>query len=260
MAWAEDRRERIGGAALAVAVQALVVWALLAGLAVRLPAPAEEALKLFAPVPERRIEPRPRPTPPPRRNRRPSGAAAPAGLKARATPLVAPSPLVVLPPPLPVVTAPLPGTGAADHAGNAAVPGPGPGAGGAGTGTGSGFGGDGDGGGYDETPPRWRKGRIRDSDFPREADEAAMSGTVDVRYSVEPSGRVGRCAVTRSSGHKVLDDTTCRLIVERFRFDPARDDRGAPVRSWIVESHEWNFERLPPEPAAAPRRRVRLFP
>jgi len=69
--------------------------------------------------------------------------------------------------------------------------------------------------------------------------EAGGGGTVGVRFTVEVDGRVGRCMVTHSSGNRILDDTTCRLITERYRFRPSLDPAGRPVRSQIVEDHSW---------------------
>ena len=45
-----------------------------------------------------------------------------------------------------------------------------------------------------------------------------------------------------------LDQRTCALIEERFRFAPSRDGDGRPVRSIIEESHTWEAEggRDPP--------------
>ena len=37
----------------------------------------------------------------------------------------------------------------------------------------------------------------------------------------------------------MLDDTTCRLITERYHFRPSLDPAGRPVRSQIVEDHSW---------------------
>ncbi|MDP8994994.1 MAG: energy transducer TonB, partial [Pseudomonadota bacterium] len=103
------------------------------------------------------------------------------------------------------------------------------------------------------------RGSLRDSDYPAGLGEAGIGGRVGVRYTVETSGRVTNCIVTRSSGSDLLDRHTCRLIEQRFRFDPSRDGAGWPIRSQIVESHEWIVEDLPPEPGERPRRRRRIF-
>lgn len=200
----------------------------------------DDPLKLIEllplPPPEKtpeRVEPRPA-------DSKPEGEAAPPNLRAEPTEIVAPRPPVPVPPPLP--TAPVAGTGHAPSAGSADIAGPGTGAGGAGDGRGSGGSGDGWGSGGEETPPIWRRGRIRDSDYPDALGESGTGGTVSVRYTVWTDGRVIDCEVTRSSGNRILDVTTCRLIRERFRFEPSRDARGRPVPAVIVEDHQWVVE------------------
>jgi periplasmic protein TonB len=152
--------------------------------------------------------------------------------------------------PSPVIATETPDLGAAASAGDSTVPGPGMGSGGRGRGRGGGEG-DGEGlgsGGGGLTPPRQIRGRIRDSDYPPEAGTAGVGGVVEVRYRVDVDGWARGCTIERTSGSAVLDATTCRLIEERFRFRPSRDDRGRPVPSWIVQKHEWVIEDLPPDP------------
>ncbi|MDB5696159.1 MAG: energy transducer TonB, partial [Sphingomonas bacterium] len=157
-----------------------------------------------------------------------------------------PKPIVVTPiPPPPVVVAPVAGPGADASAGAADVPGPGTGAGGEGNGFGAG--GDGDGDGAGDVPPRRVGGRIRDSDYPLDASESGISGRVGVRFVVDVNGRVPSCEVTRSSGSRLLDDTTCRLIVQRYRYRPATDARGRPFRSVIVQNESWIINEEPEE-------------
>ena len=60
-----------------------------------------------------------------------------------------------------------------------------------------------------------------------------------MRFVVAENGRVPSCQVTRSSGLKWLDDLTCRLIVQRYRFRPAHDAEGEPFESVIVENETW---------------------
>jgi protein TonB len=84
-----------------------------------------------------------------------------------------------------------------------------------------------------------------DSDYPRAAVRARASGIVFLRFVVAPSGRVSDCSVTRSSGNRALDETTCRLILQRFRYRPALDAEGRPVPATIRGEHVWD---LGPEP------------
>lgn len=241
--------DRLKAALVTAAIEAGLLYMLISGLAMRLPAAAGEELKRFVLTPP--VPPPPPTVPAPERRRAKEGAAAPPNLKSSATELVAPKPVIppLLPPP--IIVAPIAGIGAQPSAGNAPVPGPGPGAGGQGTGTGSGGRGDGAGGGWgEETPPRWLRGRLKDSDYPRALGDAGVSGTVSVRYTVAVTGRVGDCAVTRSSGSTTLDDLTCRLIRERFRFAPSRDEDGVAVPAIIVENHSWLIDEPPPAPPA----------
>lgn len=232
------RRDRVVVAATVACGEAALLWLLAHGWArerAEPPTSHTEAVELALPPP-------PRQSPPPRAHApRTAHAAAPPALKAEATSVAAPPPLVRLEIPPPLVAAPVPGEGAAAHPGAAAVPGPGTGAGGVGQGSGAGgAGGDGD---DDETPPRWRHGRLKDSDYPAGAAGRGAAGTVAVIFTVETDGHVDRCQVERSSGDPDLDATTCRLIEKRYRYDPARDADGRPIPSRVGESHSWAISR-----------------
>ena len=236
------RRARFWAGVLVTAIEVALGYALLSSWAAAPSIQASDTMTTIRPMP---VVPPPEivPARQPRTARKP-GAAAPPNLRAHATAIVAPPP--VLPPiPVPVVTAPRAGQGPDAFAGASTVAGPGTGAGG--TGNGSGSGGDGDGGG--DTPPRQIKGRLKNSDYPAAAGEAGVSGTVSVRYVVETDGRVSACEITRSSGSRILDETTCRLIRERFRFRPSLDAQGRPVAAAIVENHSWyvQHEDAPPD-------------
>ncbi len=239
-------RERIVSAMGVGLVHALLGYALITGLKFELPQRVAEELKLIdvTPPPE---PPKPKPRVEHKvRSERPQGEASPPNLRAEPTQIVLPPPKIPVPSPNRVPVAPIAGVGNAPSAGSADIPGPGYGAGGWGNGRGGGGYGDGDGdGGW--VPPRLRKGRIRDSDYPREAGEEGIGGTVGVRFVVEPDGRVSRCSIERSSGSPALDDRTCALIVQRFRYDPSRDPEGRPVRATIVQNHTWMIHDLPPE-------------
>ncbi|NIJ21635.1 protein TonB [Sphingomonas naasensis] len=248
---AERGRAALGAAALTAALG----YALVAGLALHGGASPGEALQLFDIGPEPPPLPRERLAPHRTPSERRAGKASPPNLRSEPIEIVAPVPVVPLPTPPPVVAAPIPGVGAAPTAGNADVPGPGTGAGGEGEGRGSGGEGDGSGDGGAETPPRWVRGELRDSDYPETAADAGVGGTVGVRYLVWTDGRVRECDITHSSGSPELDATTCRLIQQRFRFRPSRDARGRPVPAVIVENHSWVFQREPATTPARPRRR-----
>ncbi|GAA0295784.1 hypothetical protein GCM10009087_01920 [Sphingomonas oligophenolica] len=237
------RPSRSPGPAIgAVAVQLLIGYLLVTGLAIGLTAPVPDALKVFsigAPPPPPPVE---RVIPHKAKSHKPDGAASPANLKAKPTEVVAPP--VAIPVPPTVAAAPKPGPGAAPSAGASDVPGPGTGAGGQGNGTGSGDQGSGDGDG-DDTPPRLVHGRIRDSDYPPAVWESNVPQTLLTRLSIDATGRVSHCAIARSSGNAAYDAVTCRLVEQRFRFAPARDSHGRPVPSFAEGEHEWTG-RPPP--------------
>lgn len=169
---------------------------------------------------------------------RPSGKASAANKHAKAAAVVAPK--TELPPIVPPVSAaPHPGAGNDASAGAADRAGPGSGAGGRGDGTGAGGTGNGTGG---TSKAVWISGAIRNRDYPKEASRARIGGEVEVRFTIQPTGRVNGCRVTRSSGDASLDATTCRLIEERFQFRPATNAAGENVASQYGWRQSWWLE------------------
>jgi protein TonB len=262
----DRRRERIGSAAVVAALHALLAYAFLTGLGYAPLPDMPDELKIFTPAeepppPPEAIPPKPRPKEARKpRPKSPEGAASPANLKNSPTEVVAPPPPIPFPVPPPLPAAPIAGTGSAPAAGASTVPGPGTGAGGVGQGLGSGLSGDGTGGGGGggglAVHARQVAGRIDDDDYPPRAYQRRAMGVVHIRFVVAPNGRVSRCAVTRSSGHRDLDEITCRLILNRFRYRPARDASGRPVAETISGEQEWEMSPEPPvrevEPELSP--------
>ena len=68
--------------------------------------------------------------------------------------------------------------------------------------------------------------------YPLIAKKSGWEGTVLVRVTVEKNGRASKVDVSRSSGHKVLDDAALKAI-RRWTFRPARDGN-IPIRSVVV--------------------------
>lgn len=253
----QENRDRVKSAAGVAVFHALLLYALVVGLGVPVGEAVREEMKMFDVFAE--PPPPPAEPPPPEAVKRsetpkpkdPEGAAAPPNLRNTPTQIVAPEPEIRLPVPPPIPAAPVAGQGSAEAAGAAPVPGPGTGRGGTGTGLGSGLSGSGTGGGGGglgrPMPARWLSGRITDRDYPDAAYEAGVKGVVGLRFTVAPSGRVADCAVTRSSGSRLLDETTCRLIVRRFRYRPARDAGGRPIAATIRGEHSWEIGPAPPD-------------
>jgi TonB family protein len=81
-----------------------------------------------------------------------------------------------------------------------------------------------------------------DADYPASAVRNREQGAVAFRLKVGADGRPAGCSVTSSSGSTILDTTTCALLMERARFEPARDGRG---RATADEFHGRIIWRLP---------------
>ena len=161
--------------------------------------------------------------------------------RAEAAPRAAATPLGGSPGPQPSHAAPVPTPIVAVRS-SAAAAGGGTGSGPAvGSGSGGGTGGNGRDASNDSgTESEQIAGEIVPSDYPKGLGKAGIGGHVAIDFTVGVTGRVTRCRVTRSSGVPQLDDLTCRLIVERFRFRPATDAAGRPVEDEIEGVHVWS--------------------
>jgi protein TonB len=82
-------------------------------------------------------------------------------------------------------------------------------------------------------------GEITARDYPRDLREAGVGGRVQFTFTVEPTGRVGRCTITRSSGVPQLDSLTCRLVQQRFLYRPSTDRYGRPIEDEVDGEHDW---------------------
>ena len=150
------------------------------------------------------------------------------GKEAVAAPVTAPSPKQPVrqdrPIPKAASTGTAPTSGARDT-------GDGTGAAGQGPGTGSGRGGQGSGGGI-ATKPSVRSGSINAArDFPiPEGGRSVRHGTsVTVAFTVGVDGRASGCSVVQPGPDPATNALVCPLVVERIRFNPARDADGNPV-------------------------------
>jgi protein TonB len=86
-------------------------------------------------------------------------------------------------------------------------------------------------------PASW----VTDADYRSRWIREEMSGTARFTLSIDASGRVGECTITRSSGHAELDAATCRLIERRARFEPARDPEGNAVAGSYSNAINWKI-------------------
>ncbi len=226
--------ERLPAIIAVIIVHLALGFALVRGLAVQFLPPAAPLTRLIElslpPVPP---PPTFVPQPKPAKSR---AAAAPALLAPKGGPQGS-AKLKTLAPDVtrsPITTTPAPGGGA----GSGTAIGSGAGGGTGGNGNGDGAGGD-DGGGELEQIA----GSITNRDYPRALGQAGIGGTVELTFMVEVTGRVGRCTVTRSSGSPELDQLTCQLVQQRFRFRPATDRNGRPVAEEVDLEHVWETRR-----------------
>ena len=91
-------------------------------------------------------------------------------------------------------------------------------------------------------PPRLVSGEIRDDDYPASAIRSGEEGSTTVAFTVATDGRVRDAEVVGSSGSRALDAATCRLIAERFAYEPARDLNMNPLAVRKQQTVTW---RLP---------------
>jgi TonB family protein len=85
--------------------------------------------------------------------------------------------------------------------------------------------------------------------YPRRALEAHEQGTVAFNVTLDQEGLPTACNVTASSGHPLLDQETCNLVVSHALFKPVTDASGRKVTRTLAGQVDW---RLPTGGAPAP--------
>jgi len=156
------------------------------------------------------------------------GAAGDAGEKATPKPVTAPKARVKQDQPMPRASS----TGAADTSGVRDA-GDGTGAAGEGSGTGSGNQGGGMGGGL-ASGPSVRSGEVnsaKDFPVPDGGRETRFGKSVTVVFTVTRDGYARNCSVARSSADPATTALVCPLVIEKVRFNPARNRNGDPVEA-----------------------------
>jgi protein TonB len=222
-------RERFVALAAVVVVQLTLGFVLFSGLHVDVSQPRNiverlVSITLLKPPPPPPVVPV-RPQPKPQHQ-----TAAPKAARAKVGGSPGPKPAHAPPSVTPVIAV----KPSASPSGGGAGTGPAIGAG-AGGGTGGNGAGDDDGGADLEQIA----GEITSGDYPRDLRDAGVGGRVSFVFTVEPSGRVGRCTITRSSGAPQLDSLTCRLIQQRFVYRPSTDRYGRPIADEVEGEHDW---------------------
>lgn len=94
---------------------------------------------------------------------------------------------------------------------------------------------------------------VRPSDYPAEAIKAREQGLAIFILSVGPDGKVTGCIVPPQTIQPSLADATCRIMTERARFRPARNESGEAAQDFVPGAVEWKL----PAPARKKARRRR---
>ncbi|WP_296611394.1 energy transducer TonB [Sphingomonas sp.] len=99
--------------------------------------------------------------------------------------------------------------------------------------------------------------------YPPAARASGEQGRVSFTLSIDETGRVSDCKVTKSSESPLLDETTCNFMTANGRFEVPRNKKNKPTPSKWSSSMMWKLETPPPPPeptgvtspatAAAPR-------
>jgi len=58
--------------------------------------------------------------------------------------------------------------------------------------------------------------------YPRSARRRGLEGTVTLRVLVDTRGRVGKCRVHKSSGHRILDERAMKTVRGTWTFQPGK--------------------------------------
>lgn len=91
--------------------------------------------------------------------------------------------------------------------------------------------------------PRNPAGWVSSNDYPSAARQDKLQGKTTFEVQVSPTGQATNCTVIETSGHSILDDATCRVVLRRARFKPATDANGDPTIGLFQTSITWS----PPE-------------
>jgi periplasmic protein TonB len=91
--------------------------------------------------------------------------------------------------------------------------------------------------------PRLRYPVFQDSDFPAAARARHLDGRVSYEVSVDAAGMPVGCRITQTSGYGFFDIQTCRVLLTRARFRPARDAQGRAVPGTYQDRVWWHLPR-----------------
>lgn len=82
----------------------------------------------------------------------------------------------------------------------------------------------------------------RNKNYPEEALQMSMTGSVVVVYVIDRGGRLIRAEVDRSSGHSLLDQAALRAV-RRTRFEPIPEDAWVALKEQVFRTRiEFDLE------------------
>lgn len=229
------RTVRIGAIMVVAALHLVAILALIRAFAPDLAEQTVASVVSTFAVTVRTIEPEPARVP---AAARPAGAESEAGRHAIPREVAAPRPRITVrpQPPAPLASS----SGSADSSG-ARDAGAGTGAGARGEGTGSGGAGSGTGAGGGSKAVKIAGDINSARDYPIASRDQRIGDHVIVWLTVGTDGKPVSCRVARPSRDAEANAITCRLAMERFRFRPATDASGQPVRSTYGWQQRWFY-------------------
>lgn len=86
-----------------------------------------------------------------------------------------------------------------------------------------------------QNPAGW----LRSDDYPGSALRGGRSATIAFRLMVDATGTPSACKIQTAISSPEFIEHTCKLLIRRARFTPARDAAGAPSPSYYVNSVNW---------------------
>ncbi|MEY4501260.1 MAG: hypothetical protein RIS52_1150 [Pseudomonadota bacterium] len=86
-----------------------------------------------------------------------------------------------------------------------------------------------------------KAGSISQDDYPPVAMRAGQQGISIATFTVGANGKVVKCSAEGAGA--ILDAQSCKLLMERFIFDPARDARGRAVPETRVQRINWKLDQ-----------------
>jgi len=82
---------------------------------------------------------------------------------------------------------------------------------------------------------------VTNNDYRTSWIRRGMEGTAGFRLTIDANGRVSNCTITQSTGHRALDQATCRLVKRRAEFNPGKDTQGDAVSGTFSSAVLWQI-------------------